>query len=123
EMLAATRAASSDSMAAKAATASAGPTSPAADCRSTDGRVGAGRPLGSSPITSTGSPSAAASTPVTTIASSEPGNFGAIFNVTSMITTTMATSSSDQPSFGQPAVIAACTAETTAFVLSPGCVP
>ncbi len=75
-MPSATRADSSDSNAASAATARAGAARSRSVGRSITGSAGAGRPAGSAPIRSTGSPASSVTTVTTTIASSEIGSFG-----------------------------------------------
>src|SRR5690606_23957476 len=122
-MVDATRADSSDSIAASAATATAGPTSAARVAVYRPSREGAGRATGSAATGSTGRPASAARNDAMTMASSDPGKRGCSLRDTSITVTTIATSSSDQPSFGHDATARDWAAATRALVLSPGSVP
>jgi len=73
-MDAATRAESSDSIAANAATAKIGPTRVDTTAQSKPGTDGAGRELGSSPMRANGRFAHAVTSETTTIAMIDPGN-------------------------------------------------
>lgn len=91
---AATRALSSDSIAASAATVAAAGSSAAAMGRSSAGSAGTGSVAGISPITASGAWSRAASTETTTMPSRDPGIEGWSFGARTMQATTTATAPS-----------------------------
>src|SRR5699024_6135038 len=116
EIEAATRAESKDSIAASAATATAGPASALIISRFNSGTVGAGRLAGSCPIWASGASTTTASTVTTTIARKDPGNRGAKREQSTMIPATTTTAVIGTHACGQEAAATAWPAAMTALV-------
>ncbi len=111
---AATRADSSDSIAASAATATAGPSSTSGSTPLRSGSPGAGKLDGSGPMVSTGASSSCASAVTTTIAMRDPGRCRCSRGSTTMMTTTSRVAPTAQAADGQDIRPNAVTAATTA---------
>ena len=116
---AATRADSSDSIAASAATATAGPARALMVSMLRSGMDGAGRELGSSPMAGSGSWSSAVATVTTMIAINDAGIPGLIRPSTTMMSATAAAAASGSRACDQSAARAAWKAATRALVLNP----
>jgi hypothetical protein len=117
EMDAATRAESSDSIAASAATVSTGPTRAGRIAGSMKGTDGAGSELGSAPIRVTGRAVTVATTVTRTMPMIEPGSLGWMRGATIMIAATTATTARSSPRVGHDIPPNDCTAATRALVL------
>ena len=113
-MDAATRADSSDSMAASAATATAGLASSRSSPRLRPGSPGAGSDAGSSPMRATGAPISSAPIVTTATATSEPGTWGAQRANASMMSTTTATMPRVHSAV-DPALVSEVSAVTSGF--------